>query len=246
MFLKLQSFIYTVIFLFGLELIIFRPSWVFWVLIFLVILSLQDGFGMGKKWRFVILPMFCSISSVNLLYLVSIFFEQQIFILISSLMYYFSLFSASRLRKYELDQTARGMNMAAAMATIFFTYAGVYGLYINFSVPLYWLMLSFLIVTLFVSYQHFSIISNETKKIIWTYSFLIGLAMTEIIWMMSYWPFGYLTTGVIALILYYVLWDIIQSHFLGLLSRKKIIANMIIFSFLIVLVLISSKWLPMI
>lgn len=246
MFLKLQSFIYSIMFFCGLEFIVLKPSFVYWGLAFLIIISLQEGKKIGRKWRFSILPVFFSLSSVALLYLVSIFFEQQIFIVLSSLMYYFSLFSASRLRKYELDQTARGMNMAAATATIFFTYAGLYGLYLNFLVPLYWLMLGFLIVTLLVSYQHFSTIKPEGGRIVWTYSFLLGLVMAELVWIMSYWPFGYLTTGVIALILYYVLWDVIQSHFLNLLSRKRIVANMVLFSILIAMILISSKWLPMV
>jgi len=64
--------------------------------------------------------------------------------------------------------------------------------------------------------------------------------MVELIWTMNFWPFGYLTTGVIALILYYILWDLTQSFFLKLLSKKRVVANMIFFSALIVIILLSS------
>lgn len=139
------------------------------------------------------------------------------------------------------------MVMAATASTIFFTYASFYGIYLNFLVPLYILMIAYLVVTLLVSYQHFSIIKRDSDKLpVWIYSFLLSLAMTELIWTMNFWPFGYLTTGTIALILYYVLWDIIQSYFLKVLSRKRVVANTILFSVLIALILLSSKWIPVI
>ena len=191
-----------------------------------------------------VLPVFFTISSAALLYLVGLTYEQQTFIALASVMYYLALFGAYRLNQYSGDQTARGMNMAATISTIFFTYAGAYGLYLNFLVPIWWLILTYLLVTLLVSCQHFSLIKDDNKKIIWVYSFLLALAMSELVWTMNFWPFGYLTTGVIALILYYVLWDLIQSHFLNLLSRRRVVANMIFFSVIIGLILLSSKWLP--
>lgn len=150
--------------------------------------------------------------------------------------------------------------MAATASTIFFTYAGAYGLYLNFLVPLWSLMFVYLLITLLVSYQYFSIIhshadspagalsrsSKDSKKMIWVYSFLLALAMAEIVWTINFWPFGYLTAGAVALILYYVLWDIIQSHFLNLLSKKRVVANLIFFSFVIFMILITSKWIPVI
>lgn len=246
MFLKFQLIIYSLIFLFGLESIIFKPKFVFLAMVFLFLLSLYEGRKIGGKWLYTILPVFFTISSVALLYLVTISYEQQVLIAIASLMYYFSLLSAYRLGKYENDQTARGMNMAAAIATIFFTYASAYGLYLNFLVPLYYLMLAYLITTALISYQYFSIIQGNQKRVAWIYSLILALIMAEIIWTMNFWPFGYLTTGVIALILYYVLWDLTQSYFLNLLSRKRVVANMVFFSVMVMVVLLSAKWIPVI
>jgi phosphotransferase system glucose/maltose/N-acetylglucosamine-specific IIC component len=225
---------------------VLKHSWVLAVAVFLFLISLYEGRKIGHRWRYSILPVLYTLSSVALLYLIGIFYEQQVFIILSSLLYYLSLLGASRLGNYEGDQTARGMNTAASSATIFFAYASAYGLYLNFLVPLYLLMLTYLIITLFVSYQHFAIIKKDSARTVWIYSFLLALAMAELIWTMNFWPFGYLTTGVIALILYYVLWDIISSHFLDLFSRQRIITNTVLFSVLIVIILLSSKWIPVI
>lgn len=249
MFLKLRPFLYSLLFLLGLEFVIYiRDNFnlVISAVAFLVLIALWEGKHVGAKWRFSILPIFFTLSSAALLYLITLAYEQQVFIVLASGMNYLALFGAYRLGIYEKDQTAKGMNMAATSTTIFFIYASAYGLYLNFLVPLYILMLVYFFSTLLVSYQYFSIIKNNEQKVVWTYSFLLGLAMMEIVWAISFWPFGYLTTGVIALILYYILWSIVQGHFLNNLSQKRAIINIVFFSFLILLVLITSKWIPVI
>ncbi|MDP1833647.1 MAG: hypothetical protein Q8L11_01825 [Candidatus Moranbacteria bacterium] len=246
MFLKFQPLLQSLFFLFGLEMILFKPDSVIMILFFLLLVSAYGGRKVGGKWFFSVLPIFFTPSSAALLYLITLGFEQQIFIALSSGMYYLSMLGAYRLGIYAGDKTARGMNMAAMAATIFFAYAGAYGLYLNFLVPLYYLMFTYLVVTFLVSYQYFLIIKNDERKIVWTYSFLLALIMSEIVWTMNFWPFGYLTAGVIALILYYVLWDLTQSYFLDLLSKKRVVANMVFFSAMIILVLLSAKWLPVV
>lgn len=245
MFLKLRPLLYSLIFLAGLELIVFFHQYVFYIIFCLVLMAMFQGWKIGRKWKFSIVPIFFVISSVSLLYFITIFYEQQVFIALAVTMYYFSLLGAYRLSQYEGDQTARAINAAATVATIFFTYAASYGLYLNFLVPLYSLMLAYLLATLFLSYQYFSIIQSD-KKLAWAYSLLISLAMVEIVWTINFWPFGYLTTGVVALILYFMLWDIIKSYFLNILSKKRITFNLIFLLMLLIFVLASSKWIPVI
>lgn len=246
MFLRYRPLLYTLIFLCGLELILIIPGRFLLVIMAMLFMSAIGGRKIGGKWFFAILPIFFTLSSSALLYLINLAYEQQIFILLASGMYYLALLGAYRLGLYDGDKTAKGMNMAAMASTIFFTYAASYGLYLNFLVPLYYLILVYLSVTLFVSYQYFSIIKNDDRKTVWIYSFLLAMAMSEIVWTMNFWPFGYLTTGVAALILYYVLWDLTQSYFLNLLSKKRVVANMVFFSVLIAMVLLSAKWLPVV
>jgi hypothetical protein len=249
MFLKLRPFFYSLLFLFGLEFIVYirdNPKLVLITISALLLFSFWGGRSIGKKWKFSVLPIFFTLSSASLLYLITLNYEQQIFIFLASLMHYLALLGAYRLGKYEKDQTAKGMNAAATSTTIFFTYTGTYGLFLNFLVPLYVLMLTYFLVTLLLSYQYFSIVKNDSKEKVLVYSTLLGLSMMEIAWAINFWPFGYLTTGVIALILYYMLWSIIQSYFLTILSQRRTIINLLFFSFLILIVLLTSKWIPII
>jgi len=242
---KLKPFVLTLLFVLGLEFIMVVSSFLWLTLIFLVFVSIFAGRKLGGKWIFSSLPAFFTLSSIGILYFISTFLKEQIFIFLASIFYYLILLGINRLKEYKLDQTARGMIMAGTVATIFFCFAVSYGFYLNFLIPLWVLMIDYFIITIFISFQYFSIIQKDVFKV-WTYSLILSLAMLEIVWALNYWPFGYLTTGVISLILYYVLWDLIQSYFLNLLSRKRVMANMTFFSLVIIMVLLSAKWLPVI
>jgi len=244
MFLKIRTLLLSLLFILSLELVVYNQEWVTYVLIFLIALSFYEGLKMGKKLSAVILPIFFSSSTLAMLYLISPIYEKQVFIVISAFLYYLILFGTFRLTAAPHDRTAKAMNMTGTLATIFYTFSSAYGLYLNFLVPLYALMIAYLVITLLVSYQQLALIEGGDKNQIWLYSFLLALFMSEIIWTMNFWPFGYLTTGVIALILYYVLWDTIKCDIQGTLNRKRIMANAIFFSFLMLLVLMSSKWVP--
>lgn len=246
MLLKIQPFIFSLFFLIFLEMIAVWREHVLLLAAFLTLFSIFFGRRAGGKWVFSILPALFSISSVALLYLIGGSLQRQVFIFLSFLMYYLAIFGAYRLGKYPLDQTARGMVMAATASTIFFTYASFYGLYLNFLVPAFVLVGAYSLLTLLVSYQHLSLFSQKNKFLVWTYSFVLAFSMGEIIWTMNFWPFGYLTTGTVALILYYILWDLVGSYFSGLLSKKRVVGNAVLFSFLILVILLSSKWIPVI
>src|SRR4030065_1565890 len=145
MFIKFRPLLYSIVFMAGLEMTILKPTWLFYVAGFLLLISFYEGKKIGQRWRYSILPFFFAIFSIALLQLVSLMYEKQIFIALVSAMYYLALFGTYRLGLFTGDQTARGMIMASTSAAIFFTYAGAYGLYLNFLVPLYVLMLPHLI-----------------------------------------------------------------------------------------------------
>ncbi|GBE16296.1 hypothetical protein BMS3Abin15_00109 [bacterium BMS3Abin15] len=244
MFLHFRILFYSLVFFVGLEMIAMKQGLIFPVVIILTVFSLWGAKKIGGRWLFSIIPVTFPFSSIAMLYLIDLTYGKQVFVFLGTLMYYLSLLGAYRLNNYSKDQTARGMILASAATTLFFFYTAAYGIYLNFLVPLWQLMIFFLLVTVFVSYQDLMITKRSSRKLVWSYSILLGMIMAEFAWVMNFWPFGYLTTGVIALIFYYVLWDLAQSYFLNLLSRKRVVANMILFTFLVSLVLVSSRWLP--
>jgi len=245
MFFALPVFIYSLLFLLGLEVIVFWEGGIIAAVIILTVISFLMARKIGKRTSCCIIPSLFALSSLAMLYLIDSFIERQVFVLLSASLYYLGLLGLWRLKSYDKDQTARGMIAASATTVVFFFYTASYGIYLNFLIPLWILMLSFFIVTTAVAYQYLRII-NDKKRIVWSYSIALGMVMAEVAWVINFWPFGYLTTGVIVLMLYYVFWDLIQSYFLNILSKKRVVANMVFFSLLITLILFTSRWLPVV
>jgi hypothetical protein len=189
------------------------------------------------------MPVLFALSTWCLLYFVQSERQQNILIAISSIAYYFIHISLYRLHVYYKDKTARGIIAAGSIATIFLFYAAAYGIYLNYNIPL-WLLIAILaLVTVLNSFQYFWLL-NKNKKEVLNYSLILGIIMAEIVWVLNFWPFGYLTTGVITLIFYYVFWDLASCHFLNKLSKRRVIANMIFLGLMLALVLASARWLP--
>jgi hypothetical protein len=241
MFFHFKSLLYAILFFASFQFVILNPGSIWYIGIFLVILSIWVSKKISRKHRFAIIPVYFSLSSIILFYLIDLETDQQVFILLASLVYYFILLGIFRIKNYSKDRTARGILAGGMVATIFMCYAGFYGLYLNFSIPLWLLMLIFLLTTFSLSHHYLSLLSSDKNKVL-SYSLILGLSMAEISWVINFWPFGYLTTGVIALIFYYMFWDIADSYFINKLSRKKIVINLIFFSLLIGLILFSSRW----
>lgn len=246
MFFILRVFFHTLILILFMEAVALRQNMALYLVFFLALFSVISAKNLGKKWIYSIIPPVLSFSSIIILYLIDNEIQKQVFIILASAVYYLLLLGIFRLGNYSRDNTARGMIVAGVTTALFFLYASVYGIYLNFFIPLWVLMLVFLVFTILICYGYFGILEVKRKNMPWTYSLLIGMVMSEISWVMNFWPFGYLTAGVIALIFYYVLWDLAQSHFLNLLSKKRVVANMVVLAVLVGIALISSKWLPMV
>ncbi len=73
-------------------------------------------------------------------------------------------------------------------------------------------------------------------------NFVISLVMGQVIWSLALWPFGYLTIGVVALVIYFVLWDISRRYIQGNLSRSLVIKNFILSVIAVAGVLFSAQW----
>jgi hypothetical protein len=189
------------------------------------------------------IPVLLVTSTIGLLYFVQSVKQEFLLSLLSAVAYYFIHIALYRLRNYRKDKTARGIVAAGSVATIFLFYATSYGIYLNFAISLWVLMFILMLVTTLVSFQYFWLI-NDDKKNVLNFSLVLGFVMAEIVWVLNFWPFGYLTTGVITLIFYYVFWDLVQCHFLNILSKRRVVVNMLVFALLVAMVLSSTRWLP--
>jgi hypothetical protein len=240
-------FFWSIVFFVGLELVAQSPtlatwSWYLMTIAPLIVVSLIASRRLTERFTDAFIPVLLSISSPTLLSLIDSERERHVFVALSSVMYYFALLGNYRLRHAPKDKTAEAFLNAAAMAALFFYYAGLYGFYLNFSFPLWGLMGLYFLGATFTSYETFMTVDQQERRRVLLYSVLLGLIMGEMAWVMSLWPFGYLTTGALGTLFFFLVWDIAFDAFRETLSLKKATVRILLFLGLILLLLLSSPW----
>lgn len=240
-------FFWTVVFFLGLEAVASNPIELSWSgylvsILPLVLIACMAAKRLTKRFSDAFLPGLLAFTVPTLLLLVDHRAERQVLILISALMYYFALLGVYRLRHAPQDQTAQAFLNAAALAAIFFFYAGAYGFYLNFSFPLWGIMLFYFFGTALVSYETFIALEREERRRMILYSVLLGLALGEMIWIMSFWPFGYLTTAALGLVMFFILWEVAFDVFRQTLSLRKAVFHFIFLFILMAFLIASSPW----
>lgn len=238
---------WSLVFYGGLELVALQPtlatwSWYLTAIAPLIVISLIASRRLTERLSDAFIPLLLSVSSPTLLSLIDSPRERHVFVVLSAVMYYAALLANYRLRHAPKDKTAEAFLNAAAMAALFFFYAGLYGFYLNFSFPLWGLMGLYFLGATFTSYETFMTVDQKERKRVLLYSVLLGLIMGEMAWVMSLWPFGYLTTGALGTIFFFIVWDIAFDAFRETLSVKKATTRILFFLGLILLLLLSSPW----
>lgn len=268
---KLNSILLSLIFAAALEVSVLRQEWFFAVLVFLITFSVLMVWPFARKIRFLAIPFFLSIGSLSLLFLIDDPIEKHVFVVLSAAVYYLALMGAYRLKHYDCDQTAQGMVNLATIATGFFWFVSNYGWYLNFNIGIWFLVVTFIGSTFLIGLPSLMICQVACSKIrrriehksngnsgkypkgyfecspkermtVIFLSIILSLIMGEVIWGLSLWPFAYLTTGVVALIIYFVFWDAIRAYVNNTLSFKSIALNIAFALLSICGILLTAQW----
>ncbi len=212
----------------------------------LMIFSALVERSIARHFFFAIVPVVLSISSLALLFFIDSSWQRYIIIGVVTLLVYTVTLGVYRISKWSHDAVARGMVIAGATTAIFFSYAATFAIYLNFIVPQWLVGVVIFGITAIISWQYFVMIARGRFVQTILYSAALSIVLMEVAMSAVLWPFGYLTTSVILLMIYYILWDLGQSLFLERLSKTRLIVNVIFFLGIGLMVLISAQWLPVV
>jgi hypothetical protein len=198
-----------------------------------------------SKWKFAVLPAVLIPGSVFLLSLIDTEFQAAMFTVFSSVVFYLTVLAGWRLNQYERDETAMAMYNVATIAALFFWYAAAFGWYLNIPVPVWVVLAVFVVVTFFVSAVSLSVNQIEKSRRL-LYSLFLSLFVAQSIWLQNFWPFGYLTTSVITLIIYYVSWSAVVAYFQKKLTFRAVVFDVIFLLGSASVILLSTRWYPVV
>lgn len=240
-------FLFSVVF-FGMLTFLTRepivPSWTWYSLSMLVfvMLSMMASRKLTDKWYPAFLPGVVSFSTLLLLSLIDVAFEQRAFIWVATLLFYAALLGIYRLKLIASDETARALLNAAALASLFFTYAAAYGLYLNYEVPLALLMLVFFLASGIVAFQTLFWAGRDDVREVFLAALALGAILGELVWAVHFWPFGYLTVGAAMLLFFYLLWRPTFDLLRGGIAWKKLLVESVTLILLLALLLATAPW----
>ncbi len=208
----------------------------------LMIVAGFSGWRIGHMIVYAVLPVAISFAAMALLYFIDNVVERYIFVGLVIALFHAALFGIKRICKNPYDMTARSIFSATLIATVFMFYAASYGFYINFNIPLWIFIIAHFVFIGGVTFLSLRAYVSNYRRI-GLYSAVIAFGMMQFVWMTNFWPFGYLTTAVVTLLFYYVLWDLVQMEFLETLSKKRIIITLTYCIILTIAVLLTTQWL---
>lgn len=263
MFFKLRPFIYSFVYLIFLEALAFNRQLFFVILISLIFFSIFFVWPLARKINFLAFPSFLSISSISLLFFISSLLESQIFIILSSFVFYLSLLGSYRLKIYPCDKTAQGIMNLTSIATVFFFFSAAYRWFLNYAIDISIFLIIIFFVTFFINLSIFSVYLSDWKKIkerfkrrgekcnvemihsrksLLFLNIVVSMIMTQMAWFLYLWPFNCITTGVIITIIYYGFWDLSRNLIQYNLSCKRVIFNVVLICATISIILITARW----
>jgi hypothetical protein len=208
----------------------------------LSVISLVSSKKITKRFRNSFLPLFLSFSMPSFLLLVDSPGEKTVIAVIAAGMYYVGFLALYRIRHVPTDGTARALLSISMLSVLFFFYSAAFGFYLNFSVPLWTLILLFSLGSFGAAYQTLSSALPDNRRRVALYSSAIAFGTAEIAFLISFWPFGYLTAGSAMLVLFFIPWNMANALFLATLSRKRTVTYLVLSLVLLGLLLLSAPW----
>lgn len=150
------------------------------------------------------------------------------------------------IKKYEF---ARNLILALLFLVAFFWYTDAFIVYSVLGLPFYIALLIIFFVTFFLSSFVLKVYSVSDKtdlnQELSLYAWTSGLVISQMSWIVGFWPFGYLTVAFIITIIYYTIISILKEYLFGRLEKKDVMVEMVFAALIIIIIFNYTKWLPL-
>ncbi len=230
--------------LFANDILFFSEKSSFFLIGIFLLITFYATYKIEKRFIFAIIPISIIVSALALLFFIDSVIKRDIFVVGVSVVYYSAFLAIVRMKNNSKDMTARTFFSISIISTIFFFFAASYGIYINFEIPLWIFITIGILFLIFMTFASLHTYSTNTYRTLLA-STILSFSIAQIMWMMNFWPFGYLTNSSIVVVLYYVLWDMYVMVFTNTLSKKRVINNIAIGMILLFILLFTSRWVLM-
>jgi hypothetical protein len=246
----------------GLEIILARPNWLWWIIPFLLFLpflalwQLMNQKITKEFWQFSLAPFLFLLSGLLFFILLTPKNDWLKHLLILIITGFLAIILESvfnflhRQEKYPLF-AIENIYSYLDLITFFFFLASFYYLIVFSNFPLWLLLLFTIIIVGFLSYQVFwanKILTPELKSrgypngTAYLFILVISLILGELFWIINFWPTGFYFNALLLSLFYYIIIGISRYHLLGQLNKKVVRKYLVIGGICLVVILVTVRW----
>ena len=121
-----------------------------------------------------------------------------------------------------------------------FVYNSLYGVSLWFALSITFLS-SFSI--FFSSIASVLNLDLSLKVRLFYFSLIVGIVISELYWLMTKFPFNFLTSGFVVFLVYYAIWDISIRYFASSLTKRSVYAILLFLFVILATIFITARFL---
>lgn len=244
MFFHLKPILLSLVVLAGYELMIYRFEWRFWILGILLAIIIAGTRIATNAWHNSLLPILFFAGSAVLSFFISEGIFLQVYIGISSLIYYLIILGIYRINANAQDETAQKINFITSFTVVFIWAASLFAIYLNRNIDFWIISLALYAIVVVATHQLLKTANFKKGKAdrYWLYSFTIAYCLAIMSWGVLFLPFGYLTLSVLLLVVYFMLVNYLARSLKGTFSKMAFAIDLFIFLISASVVLFSTRW----
>ncbi|MFA4931138.1 MAG: hypothetical protein WC570_04730 [Patescibacteria group bacterium] len=243
-----KPLVISLAFLVLLEVLHYFPDFVFWGSFVLLVLVVSGVLWvMGGNWeegiiRRSILPVLLSMGVLSFGFFMPITLFQQVVMVMGAICMYFLLLYVDQFPYKSFLVTRLNFSFVALVAA-YLLYFSIAHFSVSIALPLWILM----VVVVFFSFAIFYSIlwaSGLDRSIVVLYTVLLGLLISEIFLVISFWPVDPSAKSIVLVVVMYIFWGLL-SHWLEKIMSARIVAEYVLLGLvLMAAVLLTASWLP--
>lgn len=229
-------------------------QFVYVLLILLIVILLgtiwTSKISLEKLYRanYIILPVILFISAMFFFLLLINPTYQILFVILIGLIYFHLFRSLPDIKEKPTPEKKKSFTQSldiVLLLTSFFCYATLQELMLFFEWKSYWIILLGVAISFVLLYQNYWYHRVMTFRALF-YILLGTLIMGEMLWAFTFLPTGYLTNAALTVAIFYIYQAISLAALKNQISRQVVMETLLITSVIIVIILTSSSWTPLI
>jgi hypothetical protein len=130
----------------------------------------------------------------------------------------------------------------SSFLTVFWLAANIYGFQSLLNFEIWPMLLLFIVLVLTLIYVNLKTDSHDSK-VVWQFSVLITLVVTEVAWVFVFLPLNYNVSGLVVAIIYYLISNLVNLYLQNALTSKKIKLYITLSSIGLAILLFTASWL---